>query len=254
MCSGVGRQNVAPQIVRTQRETGHIFQAGARHPPARRGAHALRHGGGQRRGCQLRKVRGERDDAVVFLRIEDHDAGADALQPRAEVAGRRRCQLGRRIRRQRPGAAAKKTAIGLRRPALLFAGHGVAAQELAAGDALPRQIDDFALGAAGVGDDGIGADQGSRCRMVSRMRPMVWERKTRSAWATASASGAPRSMAPAAMASVIAPGELTPVIGPSNPAWRKARPKDAPIRPVPTMTTLFMREAPAGRRNRLPHL
>jgi len=35
----------------------------------------------------------------------------------------------------------------------------VAAQELAAGDVLPRQVDDFALGAAGVGDDGIRADE-----------------------------------------------------------------------------------------------
>jgi len=50
---------------------------------------------------------------------------------------------------------------------------------------------------------------------------------------------------PAAMAPAMAGGELTPVIGPSNPAWRKARPKDEPIRPVPTMTTFFMREAPS---------
>ncbi len=78
---------------------------------------------------------------------------------RAEVAGRRRFQLGRLVRRQRPGAAAEQTGVGFRRPALLFAGHGVAAQKLAAGDVLPRQVDDFALGAAGVGDQGVGADQ-----------------------------------------------------------------------------------------------
>src|ERR1039458_815539 len=76
--------------------------------------------------------------------------------------------------------------------------------------------------------------------MVSRMRPMVCERKTRSASGTAESRDAPRSMAPTASASAMAAGELTPVIAPSNPAWRRASPKDEPIRPVPTMTTFCM--------------
>src|ERR1017187_2597217 len=72
------------------------------------------------------------------------------------------------------------------------------------------------------------------------MRPMVWERNTRSAPATASASGAPRLMAPAPTASAMARSELTPVMEPPNPASRNASPKEAPIRPVPIMATLFM--------------
>ena len=62
---------------------------------------------------------------------------------------------------------------------------------------------------------------------------MVCERNTRSAWPTASASGGPRSMAPAAAASAIARAELTPTIGPSNPASRRASPKDAADQPGP---------------------
>jgi len=43
-----------------------------------------------------------------------------------------------------------------------------------------------------------------------------------------------------------------------EPAWRKERPKDAPIRPVPTMATFFTGKAPAptdrvDRRKRLSH-
>src|ERR1017187_5975540 len=97
-----------------------------------------------------------------------------------------------------------------------------------------------------------GRSSGSRWRMVSRMRPIVWERKTRSASGTAACSPAPRSMAPQARASAMACGELTPVMTPSKPDWRKASPKDEPIRPVPTMTTFCMfvpcseRDRPGG--------
>src|ERR1019366_3856537 len=86
--------------------------------------------------------------------------------------------------------------------------------------------------------------------MVSRMRPMVCERKTRSASGTAESRDAPRSMAPLARESAMAAGELTPVIAPSKPAWRRASPKDEPIRPVPTMTTFCMLNGPAhGKRD-----
>ncbi len=69
---------------------------------------------------------------------------------------------------------------------------------------------------------------------------MVWERKIRPAPLAASASGSPRSIAPAASASAIAPLEDTPVMEPVKPAFRSANPNEAPIRPVPTMTTLFI--------------
>src|SRR5438309_6822498 len=81
--------------------------------------------------------------------------------------------------------------------------------------------------------------------MVSRMRPIVCERKITSASGTAASSEAPRSIAPAARASAIAPGELTPVRAPVKPALRKASPKLEPISPVPTMTTFCTLKGPA---------
>src|ERR1035437_4963387 len=90
-----------------------------------------------------------------------------------------------------------------------------------------------------------GRSSGSRWRMVWRMRPMVCERKTRSASGMAASSEAPRSMAPTVSASAMAGGELTPVMTPSKPAWRRASPKDEPIRPVPTMTTFCMLNGPS---------
>ena len=45
------------------------------------------------------------------------------------------------------------------RAAGLLAGHGMAAQELAARDVLARGVHDFALGAAGVGHQRAGAEQ-----------------------------------------------------------------------------------------------
>ena len=53
----------------------------------------------------------------------------------------------------------KQAGIGRYRSARLFAGHRMAAQELAAAKSPPRQVDDIALGAARVGDQRIGPHQ-----------------------------------------------------------------------------------------------
>jgi len=174
MCSVLVARMFAPQIVGAERETGHVFQTGAGPSASGGGAHALRHGGRQRGGRQLRKVRGKRHDAVVFLRIDDHDARADALEPRAEVAGRRRGKLGRRIRRQRPGAPAKKTGVRFRRATLLLAGHGWPPKnwQRAMFCRARSTISHLVLPASVT--MASGRTRGSRCRMVSRMRPMVW--------------------------------------------------------------------------------
>ena len=52
--------------------------------------------------------------------------------------------------------------------------------------------------------------------------------------------GAYGDVAPAATASSIARAEETPVIAPVKPCSRKARPKEAPISPVPMMVTCRM--------------
>src|SRR5258705_12406926 len=72
----------------------------------------------------------------------------------------------------------------------------------------------------------------------------------RSAFAAASWSGSPRSIAPPRSASAIAPSELTPRISPSNPAFLSASPNEPPISPTPTITTVRNSNAPAhGGRN-----
>src|SRR5260370_11902486 len=78
----------------------------------------------------------------------------------------------------------------------------------------------------------------------------------RSAFAAAWARGCPRSMAPRCRASAIAASELTPRISPLKPAFLRARPKDPPINPTPTMATVCNSNAPAHRRRnqaKLPH-
>src|SRR6266478_8084032 len=78
----------------------------------------------------------------------------------------------------------------------------------------------------------------------------------RSAFAAASASGRPRSIAPRRKASAIAAAELTPRISPLKPAFLSARPNDPPISPTPTMATVCNSNAPAHRRGnqaKLPH-
>src|ERR1700757_4337875 len=61
----------------------------------------------------------------------------------------------------------------------------------------------------------------------------------RSDCAAAWSSGRASSIAPRSSAPRIASGELTPMILPANPAFRRARANDPPIRPTPTMLTTF---------------
>jgi hypothetical protein len=120
------------------------------------------------------------------------------------------------------------------------AGHGVAAQELAAGDVLPRQVDDFALGAAGVGDEGAGADQ--RIEMPDGVENAADGLGEEDQVGLGNGFGERRAAVDGAGGNGVGDGArgADPGDRPSNPAWRKARPKDEPIRPVPTMATLFM--------------
>src|SRR5579864_1046550 len=63
-------------------------------------------------------------------------------------------------------------------------------------------------------------------------------------------------MAPRRTASPIAACELTPIISPSKPAFRRARPKDPPISPTPAITTVLNSDTPAHHRRdpaKLPH-
>jgi len=164
-------------------------------------------------------VRGECHHAVVFLRIED-TMRAPMRSSHERRSGRRRGQLGRFVRRQRPGASAKQTGVRFRRPRFSLPAMG-GRPETGSGRCLPRQVDDFALGAAGVGDQGFGRTRRSRCRIVSRCGRWSGE-KHQIGLGNSFGSGAPRSMAPMAIASAMAGAELTPVIAPSNPAWRSA--------------------------------
>src|SRR5690348_14628917 len=70
----------------------------------------------------------------------------------------------------------------------------------------------------------------------------------KSAFAAASASGRPRSIAPRRSPSAIAASELTPRISPPKPAFRRARPNDPPINPTPAMATVRNLNTPAHRR------
>jgi len=100
-------------------------------------------------------------------------------------------------------------------------------QKLAARDVLARDIHDFALGAARVSDQGAGAQQ--RIEMPDGIEdaPDGLREKHQVRLAHGLASGRPRSIAPDDTASAMARSELTPTIGPANPASRRASPKDA---------------------------
>ena len=54
------------------------------------------------------------------------------------------------------------------------------------------------------------------------------------------------SIAPAAIAASAAACELTPIDVPRKPGRLRARPKDAPIRPVPTIATEFIDVRPTA--------
>ena len=163
------------------------------------------------------------------------------LQPAREVARGGGFELRRIVRREHPGAAAEETGIGRCGAALFLAGHGVAAQELAAGDGLPRQIDDLALGAAGIGHQCARLHQ--RIEMADGVEDAADGLRKEDEVGGRNGFGQRRAAVDGAGgdgASAIARGELTPTMAPSNPALRRARPNDAPIKPVPTMATCFM--------------
>src|SRR5579863_8497943 len=67
----------------------------------------------------------------------------------------------------------------------------------------------------------------------------------RSAFAAASSSCAPRSIAPRRRPPAMAFSELTPRISPSKPDLLSASPNDPPISPTPTMATVRNSDSPS---------
>ncbi len=85
---------------------------------------------------------------------------AECVQPVRELAGLRRCPGPPARPASAPRCAPRKrSASADAGAALLFAGHGMAAQKLAARNLLRARSDDLALGAAGIGDQRVRAHQ-----------------------------------------------------------------------------------------------
>jgi len=120
---------------------------------------------------ELCEVRSQGHDAIVLIGIEREHARADAAQPHAKLQRGRGVELGVCVRRQDPGAAGKRSGEAASAPRVSLPPWD-ARQELGAGEGLARQIDNGALGAAGIGDQRAGVEQRSRWWRVSRMRPM----------------------------------------------------------------------------------
>jgi len=134
---GVGRKNIAPDIVRTQRKPREIGR--------RRACDVFLPGEHRReRGRkQLRQMRHERNLLIVLDRIEDHETRPKTLDPSFEL----RLACGQHV-----GPAAKQIGIGVLHPSRFLARHGVSADEAFQ---VPSPFADHSLGAARIGDDRI---------------------------------------------------------------------------------------------------
>src|SRR6185312_2110048 len=91
------------------------------------------------------------DQAIMRGGVEDADLRADFFQPAAKFRGGRAAAGGG----QNPGASPEKVSVSGFGASLLFACHGVPADERAAMQVGGRGFADGGLGAAGVGDERV---------------------------------------------------------------------------------------------------
>ena len=185
----------------------------------------------------MRQVRGQRHHAVVLVGIEDHRPRADALQPRAEFARGGGLQLRRLVRASAPRCGPRnRSGSAAGGAALLLAGHGMAAQELAARMQLPRAASTIShlvlpasvTSASGPHQriemaDGVeNAADGLREEDQVGLRPRPLP------------AAAPRSMAPRGERRLRwRAGELTPRIAPVEPGLPQRQPERAADQPDP---------------------